>query len=98
MGSFFDARNCAPRVTGSLLRFSGTTHDYDVAIIKLSEDIDFNNHIQPACLPDSNTVYEPGKRCFISGWGRTGDGMFNHVICATLATERLLSCRYQISF
>ena len=59
-----------------LIFFSGTTHDYDVAIIVLSEDIEFNNHVQPACLPDSNTVYEPGKKCLISGWGRTGDGKF----------------------
>ena len=54
--------------------YSGRTHDYDVAIIKLSEDIEFNNNVQPACLPEVDTVYEPGKKCFISGWGRTGDG------------------------
>ena len=45
-----------------------------MAIIKLSEDIEFNNNVQPACLPEVDTVYEPGKKCFISGWGRTGDG------------------------
>ena len=73
----------------------GTTHDYDIAVIKLSEDIEFNNHVQPACLPSNDTVYEPGKRCFISGWGRTRDGE-NQAFFFLAPTARATACIFSL--
>lgn len=41
----------------------------DIALIQLKTPIQFTNYIQPICLPDKETRYEPGKNCTISGWG-----------------------------
>ncbi|XP_059141806.1 chymotrypsinogen B-like [Physella acuta] len=46
----------------------------DIALIKLKlkngRGIQFNNYVQPACLPDADTVYNTGQQYTISGWGR----------------------------
>ncbi|KAH3793634.1 hypothetical protein DPMN_147149 [Dreissena polymorpha] len=33
--------------------------------------IQFNDEVQPACLPDASMYYETGLTCHISGWGET---------------------------
>jgi len=50
--------------------------DYDYALIKLSQPVDFNQypHIRPACLPYYSTVDYSGFTGIISGWGTTSSG------------------------
>ena len=48
----------------------------DVALITLTNDVVFNDKIQPACLPPRNLSYPKvsenvNEKSFIAGWGRT---------------------------
>jgi len=56
----------------------GTTYDYDIALLKIKPQngrgIEFNDYVQPACLPKSSTQYTEGTVCHISGWGTTNVG------------------------
>lgn len=47
----------------------GQLMNNDIAVIQLKQPIQFTNYIQPICLPNKETRYEPGKNCTISGWG-----------------------------
>ena len=46
-------------------------YDYDIALLKLRDSIDYNDHVQPICLPDRNDE-EPSGFCAVTGWGDTG--------------------------
>ncbi|XP_078452506.1 uncharacterized protein LOC144719985 [Lampetra planeri] len=53
-------------------RFNISTIDYDIALVRLSDPVSFNHRVSPICLPPSTSHFpQPGKTCFISGWGRT---------------------------
>ncbi|KAH9512856.1 Neurotrypsin [Bulinus truncatus] len=51
--------------------------DYDIALIKVKpidgHGVQFNDYVQPACLPDMDTPYTTNLKCDISGWGGTDD-------------------------
>ena len=59
--------------TNDGFEFNGTTFDNDFVIVKLGSPLQFDDNVQPACLPssqkylDSDTIEE---RCFTSGWGK----------------------------
>ncbi|XP_045501829.1 chymotrypsin-2-like [Colias croceus] len=44
----------------------------DIALIKVSTDIEFSDKVQPIALPTKNT--KPGANVLLSGWGREEDG------------------------
>ncbi|XP_062861790.1 transmembrane protease serine 3 [Trichomycterus rosablanca] len=48
--------------------------DHDIALLKLSQRLNFNGFIEPICLPSFFEEFEDGKMCWISGWGATEDG------------------------
>jgi hypothetical protein len=53
----------------SIINNPGTgivAHNFDAAIVRLNESLKFNNHVEPACLPDSDFISEVA---IISGWG-----------------------------
>ncbi|KAF7654276.1 hypothetical protein LDENG_00071720 [Lucifuga dentata] len=53
--------------------YSVETFDSDVALLLLSSPLNFNDHIQPICIPD-NVIHEQTLKfshCFIAGWGST---------------------------
>ena len=51
----------------------GSKYDNDIAILRLSEAVNFNSEVSPACLPaDAKSTYE-GQRVTLSGWGLLGD-------------------------
>ena len=55
------------------------THDNDFVILKLESPLEFNNDVEPACLPSSTNYLNKDsteERCFTSGWGKLN---FNHV-------------------
>ena len=56
--------------------YAGTL-DNDMAILKLSQPVDFSNnpHISPACLPDRYTDFT-GSRCWTTGWGKDAWGEY----------------------
>ena len=50
----------------------------DIALLSLKirrgDGIEFGWFVQPACLPEADTVYEMNTECEVSGWGKTADG------------------------
>ena len=56
------------------------TFYYDVAIVKVDEEIQFSSRISPICLPDSPSLH-PGTGIGINvqGWGTTKRGGIKHV-------------------
>merc|ERR1719244_2210234 len=46
----------------------------DIAILKLSEDVVFNDNIRPACLPTDASKTYANQQAVVSGWGTTSEG------------------------
>ena len=46
---------------------------FDIAIITVSEELQFSPRISPICLPDSFSLY-PGTGISVQGWGKTDRG------------------------
>ncbi|XP_045212294.2 uncharacterized protein LOC123563518 [Mercenaria mercenaria] len=61
--------------------YDESTYDYDIALLKIKQKdgagIKFNDHVQPACLPEQTTEYVDGQKCHVSGWGKTESGYQN---------------------
>ncbi|EFO93130.1 hypothetical protein CRE_09997 [Caenorhabditis remanei] len=46
---------------------------HDIAILEIPyPGIEFNEYVQPICLPSKDFVYTPGRQCVVSGWGSMG--------------------------
>lgn len=53
-------------------RYDPYNIDYDVAVLVLAEDLEFNESIQPVRIATSEPA--PGTESVISGWGATQEG------------------------
>ncbi|OPJ86217.1 chymotrypsin-C [Patagioenas fasciata monilis] len=42
----------------------------DIALIKLAQEVEESDTIQPACLPTAGSVLENDYPCYVTGWGR----------------------------
>ena len=49
--------------------FNPSTLDNDIALLQVSDPIEFNRHVGPACLPEND--FDSGTMCIASGWGIT---------------------------
>jgi len=55
--------------------------DNDIALLKLAEDIEFNEDVQPICLPDSKFNDYTRNWGVVTGWGKTSfNGISSHVL------------------
>ena len=52
----------------------------DIAIMALSEPIEFSEYIQPVCLPQEGEVFPTSSLCYVSGWGYTDYDSKNSLI------------------
>ena len=53
------------------------TLENDFVILKLGSPLEFNQDVQPACLPPSTSyldINSSEERCFTSGWGSLQEG------------------------
>jgi len=46
----------------------------DIALLRLAQEVDFNDNIVPACLPSSTSQKYAGWDAVVSGWGTTSSG------------------------
>ncbi|XP_032882330.1 transmembrane protease serine 9-like isoform X2 [Amblyraja radiata] len=54
---------------------NGTTvSNYDVALLELSQSVEYTNFVQPACLPAATTPIF-GQSCTTIGWGQTNENV-----------------------
>ncbi|KAK7123138.1 hypothetical protein R3I94_020053 [Phoxinus phoxinus] len=44
----------------------------DIALLRLSEPVNFTSYISPICLAAHDSVFHNGTTCWSTGWGRTG--------------------------
>ncbi|ETE65151.1 Transmembrane protease serine 12, partial [Ophiophagus hannah] len=51
--------------------FNKITYENDIVLFKLMESIQFNQYIQPICIPDVPVALNDEMPCFITGWGQT---------------------------
>ncbi|XP_073505502.1 ovochymase-1 [Phyllobates terribilis] len=59
--------------------FSPITRDFDLALIRLAEELIFNDFVRPVCLPSLEEPLEPSSLCVVTGWGRTReDGQYSN--------------------
>uniref|UniRef100_A0A3B3UYN7 Transmembrane protease serine 9-like n=1 Tax=Poecilia latipinna TaxID=48699 RepID=A0A3B3UYN7_9TELE len=55
--------------------FSISTLDNDIALIKLSSAVSFNNYISPVCLAAADSTFYSGVNSWVTGWGNIGSGV-----------------------
>ncbi|XP_067285319.1 testisin-like [Pseudorasbora parva] len=44
----------------------------DIALLRLSEPVNFTSYISPICLAAYDSVFHTGTTCWSTGWGSTG--------------------------
>ena len=50
-------------------KYNPTNHDFDLALIRLNKKTSNSDRVKAACLPDHNTTFPIGTKCYITGWG-----------------------------
>uniref|UniRef100_A0A3Q2PNF3 Peptidase S1 domain-containing protein n=1 Tax=Fundulus heteroclitus TaxID=8078 RepID=A0A3Q2PNF3_FUNHE len=50
------------------------TSNNDIALLKLSQPVNFTSYISPVCLAASNSTFSSGVNTWITGWGNIGSG------------------------
>lgn len=48
--------------------------NHDIAVLELKQPLEFNDYVQPICLPSTNAAYTEHRVCTISGWGSIKTG------------------------
>uniref|UniRef100_A0A3B3W1C6 chymotrypsin n=1 Tax=Poecilia latipinna TaxID=48699 RepID=A0A3B3W1C6_9TELE len=82
--------NKVTRTVAQVIRhpsFSISTLDNDIALIKLSSAVSFNNYISPVCLAAADSTFYSGVNSWVTGWGNIGSGGRSHyrteLLCST---------------
>lgn len=61
-------------------QYDNNTLNADIALIKLSQPVPFNEYLRPACLSETLEELKDYKTCIITGWGNTEHGRLNYAI------------------
>ena len=51
---------------------------FDIALLKLDEDVEFNDNIQPVCLPPKDHDWPEGTEFVVTGWGNAYGRLMVH--------------------
>ncbi|KAM5340663.1 transmembrane protease serine 11D [Glossophaga mutica] len=54
--------------------YNSGTHENDIAVVKLSRPVTFNNDIRMVCLPEAAQNISPGSAAYVTGWGSEING------------------------
>ncbi|XP_056612656.1 transmembrane protease serine 13a [Triplophysa dalaica] len=54
--------------------YNNEKNDYDIALLKLSNPVEFSNKVQPVCLPTFDQNFSEDLDCWTSGFGTIQDG------------------------
>ncbi|PWA28173.1 hypothetical protein CCH79_00020903 [Gambusia affinis] len=83
--------NKVTRTVAQVIRhpsFRISTLDNDIALIKLSSAVTFNNYISPVCLPAAGSTFYSGVDSWITGWGNIGSaGSDGHFIVPVVGCQ-----------
>ncbi|XP_067314563.1 trypsin-like [Pseudorasbora parva] len=55
--------------------YDSNTHDNDIALLRLSSAVTFNDYIRPVCLAALNSSFPSGTSSWITGWGDVQSGV-----------------------
>uniref|UniRef100_A0A667WMX3 Zgc:100868 n=1 Tax=Myripristis murdjan TaxID=586833 RepID=A0A667WMX3_9TELE len=55
--------------------YDSSTSNNDIALLKLSSPVKFTDYIRPVCLAASDSVFNNGTDCWVTGWGRIQEGV-----------------------
>ncbi|XP_067422257.1 transmembrane protease serine 13 [Emydura macquarii macquarii] len=53
--------------------YSDDRDDYDIALVKLATPLTMSGQVRPACLPMAGQRFQAGRKCFITGFGKTSE-------------------------
>lgn len=75
--------------------FKKRTYANDIALVKLAKYVEYEDHIQPICLPTVSKLGEmEPPRYILTGWGRTEEGDDSNVLLkAFITTVDLAGCQ-----
>lgn len=54
-------------------KYNFFTYEYDLALVKLEQPLEFAPHISPICLPATDDLLI-GENATVTGWGRLSEG------------------------
>ncbi|XP_036325430.1 serine proteinase stubble [Rhagoletis pomonella] len=54
-------------------KYNFFTYEYDLALVKLEQSVEFAPHVSPICLPQTDSLLI-GMNATVTGWGRLSEG------------------------
>uniref|UniRef100_A0A7M5WYK6 Peptidase S1 domain-containing protein n=2 Tax=Clytia hemisphaerica TaxID=252671 RepID=A0A7M5WYK6_9CNID len=61
--------------------YQNTRLNNDLALVQLEKPVIFGRTVQPICLPEQGERTDVGKKCYVTGWGKTSNpGMVNNIL------------------
>ena len=85
------------RNTTKGFKYEKHSHDNDYIILKLGSPLQFNENVQPACLPSSSSflgLNSTKTLCFTSGWGKLYPSKCNTINCCCFSKRNDFSSMY----
>lgn len=64
------------QIVASHPQFDPRTFEYDLALLRFYEPVQFQPNIIPICVPSSDENFV-GKTAYVTGWGRLYEGLYN---------------------
>jgi len=61
----------------------------DIALLKTSSPINFNDGVKPICLPDNDVCINDHTACVVTGWGKTGEKEDTSAVLQEVAVRTL---------
>lgn len=66
------------QIVASHPQFDSRTFEYDLALLRFYEPVDFKPNVVPICIPDNDKNFV-GEDAYVTGWGRLYEGGYSHV-------------------